>query len=115
MSEVDNQPRCDVRSLLCLLCCIKHAKGIDGLGAFPRKISKVHTLRLILVEFLHSRTSEVSTNFLNFIGLRKSKVIVSQLDCKHFQNIATLAYVKSYTFQFIMILQIVINKSCNHT
>ena len=51
LSQVHNQLRSDLRrSLLCLLCCTKHAKAIGSLGASP----KLHALRLILMTFLHS-------------------------------------------------------------
>ena len=37
LSQVYNWPWSDLRSLLCLLCCTKHAKVIGGLGVYPQE------------------------------------------------------------------------------
>ena len=34
---VHNRTRSDLRSLLCLLCCTRHAKAIGGSGACPQE------------------------------------------------------------------------------
>ena len=41
LSQVHKQPKSDLTSFLCLLCCTKHAKAIRVLGHGPRKNFKI--------------------------------------------------------------------------
>ena len=59
----NNQPRLDVRSILCLLCCAKHPIAIVGLGHAPKKNLKIACFEPDFGGILMYKNSQVSSEF----------------------------------------------------